>query len=112
MTFRRRFAFLPLVLLAFPSCSGDDSSGEGPSCPSTSTRFPAGDPTGHADVFGAKAASQARAGRVTDANQIVQPAHGRQRVNVGDFVLANDKVAVYVEDKGLSDGYARFGGEL
>lgn len=112
MTLRRRFAFLPLVLLAFPSCSGDDSDSEESSCPSASSRFPTGDATGHADVFGAKAASQSRAGRVTDDAQIVQPAHGRQRVNVGDYVLANDKVAVYVEDRGLSDGYARFGGEL
>src|SRR5690606_6349950 len=46
------------------------------------------------------------------ASDIVQPAHGRQRINVGDFVLANDKIAVAIEDKGLSDGYARFGGEL
>ncbi len=31
---------------------------------------------------------------------------------MGDFWLANDKIAVAIEDKGLSDGYARFGGEI
>jgi hypothetical protein len=111
MTFRRTLALFPL-LLTLPTCSSDDEPSEGSSCPSAASRFPTGDVTGHSDVFGAKAAGQARAGRVTDAAQIVQPAHGRQRVNVGDYVIANDKVAFYIEDKGLSDGYARFGGEL
>ncbi len=108
------------------ACSDDDGGGGGGgsgahggtagsggtdagSCPSD---FEVGDPNGHAQVFGAKAAGQARAGRLTNAADIVQPAHGRQRINVGDFVLANDKIAVTIEDKGMSDGYARFGGEI
>ncbi len=131
MTARRRFAS-PIVLCLFPvlalaalhGCSGDDSSGgggggsggaagsEGGVCPTESDVFEAGDDTGSTDPYGAKAAGQARAGRLTSAAMIVQPAHGRQRVNVGDFVLANDKIAVTIEDKGLSDGYARFGGEI
>jgi hypothetical protein len=96
------------------SCGSDDGGGGGggESCPKEGVGFPTGDPTGHADPFGAKAASQARAGRVTSEALIVQPAHGRQRVRVGDFVLANDKVAAYIEDKGVSDGYQRFGGDL
>ncbi len=72
----------------------------------------AGDPNGHADPFGARAAGQARAGKVLDSSMIVQPANERQRVEVGDYVLANDRIAVYIEDKDLSSGYARFGGEI
>lgn len=67
---------------------------------------------GHADPTGAKAAKQARAGRIKDPSVIRQPADARQRVKVGDFLLTNDKVAIAIEDKGLSDGYARFGGEI
>jgi len=67
---------------------------------------------GHADPFGAKAAGQARAGRMPDVSQVAQPAHGRQPIQDGDFVLANDKIAVVIEDGGLSDGYGRFGGEI
>jgi hypothetical protein len=70
-----------------------------------------GDAEGHADPFGAKAAGQSRAGRLKDAS-IIQPAHGRQPIEVGDFVLVNDKIAVVIEDAGLSDGYGRFGGEI
>lgn len=97
------------------ACSSDDGGGGGgggESCPKEGEGFAAGDPAGHADPFGAKAAKQARAGRVQSDAQIVQPAHGRQRVRVGDFVLANERMAAYIEDKGLSDGYQRFGGEI
>ncbi len=95
------------------ACGSDGGGGGGgDGCPRAGVGFPSGDPNGHADPFGAKAAGQARAGRVTSQAQVVQPAHGRQRVRVGDFVLANDRVAAYIEDKGLSDGYQRFGGDL
>ncbi len=95
-------------------CGSDDGGGGGggDSCPREGVGFPSGDPNGHADPFGAKAAGQARAGRVLTDAQVVQTAHGRQRVRVGDFVIANDRVAAYIEDKGLSDGYQRFGGDL
>lgn len=72
----------------------------------------AGDTSGHPDPFGARAAGQARAGRVRDSSMIVAPANGRQLVEVGDYVLANDRIAVYIEDRDLSSGYARFGGEI
>src|SRR4051794_10014115 len=72
--------------------------------------FAIGSAEGHPDPLGAKAAGQARAGRLASASLIAQPAHGRQRVAAGDFLLINDKIAVVIEDKGLSDGYARFGG--
>ncbi|MEZ4446112.1 MAG: CehA/McbA family metallohydrolase [Polyangiaceae bacterium] len=71
-----------------------------------------GDPDGHPDPFGAKAAGQARAGRLVDIVGIPQPIHGRQAIEPGDFVLANEHIAVVIEDKDLSDGYGRFGGEV
>ncbi|NUP11972.1 MAG: CehA/McbA family metallohydrolase [Polyangiaceae bacterium] len=97
---------------------GDDSPDDSPTGNTTSNNtcdlstlvFETGDDTGHADPFGAKAAGQARAGRI-QASQ-VQPAHGRQGVHDGDFVLVNDKIAIVIEDKGLSDGYGRFGGDI
>lgn len=116
---RLRSAILPftpvLVALLF-SCSG--KSGDDPkpaaeqTCALAGATFEVGDPNGHADPFGAKAAKQARAGRIKDAATFPQPAHGRQRVQTGDFVLINDRISVVIEDKGLSDGYARFGGEI
>jgi len=103
------FLGAPLLL----SCSGDETKPATPAgpCPSALV-FELGDEKGHADPFGAKAAGQARAGRLAQIDGLPQPAHGRQRIAAGDFVLANDKIAVFIEDKGLSDGYARFGGEI
>jgi len=106
---------LGLLALIVASCSSDDGGAGGggtEACPKVGEGFAAGDPAGHAEPFGAKAAKQSRAGRVQSEADIVQPAHGRQRVRVGDFVLANEHVAAYIEDKGLSDGYQRFGGEI
>ncbi len=91
---------------------GGTSSSTSATCTINSAPFEIGDVNGHAEPYGAKAASQARAGRLLRSDQIVQPAHGRQQIRVGDYVLANDKIAVVIEDKGLSDGYARFGGEV
>ncbi len=71
-----------------------------------------GDPDGHTDPLGAMAAGEARASRVSDADWIVQPAHGRQKIRLGDFLLINSRIAVYIESSGLSDGYARFGGDI
>jgi hypothetical protein len=67
---------------------------------------------GHPDPFGAKAAGQARAGRIRDASQIVQGPLARQKVRVGDFALANDRIAVYIEAEGRASGYAPFGGDI
>ncbi len=71
-----------------------------------------GDEMGHPEPFGAAAAREARAARLVDATVIPQPAHGRQPIQAGDFILINDKIAVVIEDRGLSDGYGRFGGEM
>lgn len=97
-----------------PSPSGSTSSGEPPppACSLEGTSIAIGSATGHPDPLGAKAAGQARAGRIADVSAIAQPAHGRQRIEDGDFLLINDKIAVAIEDLGLSDGYARFGGEI
>jgi len=83
-----------------------------PTCALAGSTFPAGDSNGHPDPFGAKAAGQARASRIKDIATFPQPAHGRQRIEAGDFVLVNDRIAVVIEDKGASDGYGRFGGEI
>ncbi|MBL8742844.1 MAG: CehA/McbA family metallohydrolase [Myxococcales bacterium] len=87
------------------------SGGAGGACDASGLAYETGDPNGHADPYGAKAAGQARAGRLKAAD-VVQSAHGRQRVETGDFVLVNDKVAFVIEDKDISDGYGRFGGEI
>ncbi|NUQ79624.1 MAG: CehA/McbA family metallohydrolase [Polyangiaceae bacterium] len=111
------FAPLALVLLAgsgllAASCSSPDDPPSPPACALAGKGLPEGDPNGHADPLGAKAAGQARAGRIQDVASVAQPAHGRQRIEAGDFLLINDKIAIVIEDKGLSDGYARFGGEI
>ncbi|HVJ88719.1 MAG TPA: hypothetical protein VM580_02880, partial [Labilithrix sp.] len=67
---------------------------------------------GHADPFGAKAAGQARAGKIRDASQIVQGPLARHKVRVGDFALANGRIAVYIEAEERPSGYAPFGGEI
>ncbi len=117
--FVHRSAPLALALLAgagavtiAASCSSPDEPPAAPACALKGKGLPEGDPNGHADPLGAKAAGQARAGRINDSAAIPQPAHGRQRIETGDFLLINDKIAVVIEDKGLSDGYARFGGEI
>ncbi|MFO0677831.1 MAG: CehA/McbA family metallohydrolase [Polyangiaceae bacterium] len=95
---------------------GFPDAGDGGACGAAGlderTRIPGGDPDGHRDPFGAKAAGQARAGRIHDPAQIRQPLDARAKVRLGDFVLANDSIAVYVEGAGESDGYDPFGGEI
>jgi len=109
----RDVAALLLVSLVV-SCSSDEEPLPQilQPCPLTGATFAVGDPNGHPDPFGARAAGQARASRIKDGATYPQPAHGRQRIETGDFVLINDRIAVVIEDKGLSDGYGRFGGEL
>jgi hypothetical protein len=112
---------VPILFLAplLASCSSKESAPPGgtmdpppPACALEGAVFEAGDPVGHADPLGAAAAKQARAGRIGDPGLVAQPAHGRQRIEAGDYLIINDKIAVVIENKGLSDGYARFGGEI
>src|SRR4051812_39422165 len=108
-------AFLLVVAAAVVACSSDASPDAPP--PDTSKcagnleafRFPSGG-DGHADPFGAKSAGQARAGKIHDASQIVQPASAKHKVHVGDYVLANDRIALYLEAEDRPNGYSTFGG--
>lgn len=76
------------------------------------SRFADGSMTGHPDPFGAAAQGKARAARIRDQAWIRQPSNARQKVQLGDLLLINDKIAVYIEDTGLSDGYQALGGEI
>lgn len=121
---KRSTAFgLAALLLAPPAllvaCSSDDDMipGEtegdcGKNGPNASDRFAPGSPDGHADPFGAKAAKAARAGRVRDESMAVQGLNPKGRVLPGDFVMANDKVAVYIAGRLRTDGSLQFGGKI
>jgi hypothetical protein len=120
MTYRAQLlgaAFACASLSVF-ACGDDDA----PAAPSTEEgqcegnlgafRFDNGSPDGHADPFGAKAAGQARAGRVRDASQIVHHPNARYRPRVDDFVMANDRIAVYIEKDGRKNGWTTLGGDV
>ncbi|MBS1123177.1 MAG: hypothetical protein H6Q90_5405, partial [Deltaproteobacteria bacterium] len=70
--------------------------------------FPVGDPVGHPQPLGA-GPNEARAGRVTAADLPAVPS-GLITWQDGDFVLANDKIALVIEDVGDSDLYDPWGG--
>jgi hypothetical protein len=106
-----RVSLVSFLVLCMTGC-GDDDGGQNGTCRLSLTDVAEGDPGGHPDPFGARAAGQARAGRIASADQIVTGPDQRNPVRVGDFVLANDRIAVYLEDLGLSDGYASFGAEI
>lgn len=122
----KRLRYLPWALLVFLvglNCSDEEGShqqeptsqagsgGNSGSCLPLCFE-PGNSSNGHADPLGAKAAQQARVGRITEVSQIVVGEDARQQPHVGDFLLINDKIAIYLEDKDFSDGYARFGGEI
>ena len=102
------FAVVPLFLLAtaaMTGCGGDDTP-----TPSCAEPLPDdGDPDGHAEPFGASA-TEARAGRITRADQLPATTLGLETWNVGDYVLANDRVAIVIEDVGASQLYDPWGG--
>jgi hypothetical protein len=109
-----KFALAAVFALACSSTAGDATSVDpcaGVGLP-RAFRFPSGDADGNADPFGAKAAGQARAGRVRDASMIFRAADAKAKVRPGDFVLANDRIAVYVAGSRVTDGYLPFGGEI
>jgi hypothetical protein len=90
---------LLLVWVALAGC-GDNFD----TCPGA---FAPGDPQGHAAPLAA-GPGEARAGRVTAADL---PAGSELLTwQPGDFVLANDKVALVIEDAGDSDLYDPWGG--
>ncbi|MEO8703174.1 MAG: CehA/McbA family metallohydrolase [Kofleriaceae bacterium] len=87
------------------ACGGDDVD---PVCPTAQGPFAVGDPTGHPDPLGA-GPSEARAGRVRGTDLPAVPS-GLITWQDGDFILANDKVALVIEDAGDSDLYDPWGG--
>ena len=121
LALRHRAATLLLVCgagYAIFACSGDEAAPVVVSgvCHdagrSAGDRFPNGDPQGHAEPQGAKAAGQARAGRITSGRQIRAPKNPRARIKIGDYLLANDKIALYIGNEDLSDGMSMYGGEI
>ncbi|MCC6874683.1 MAG: CehA/McbA family metallohydrolase [Sandaracinaceae bacterium] len=92
-----------------PSDAATDatSSPDGGSCPPL-TPFLAGDAQGHADPLGA-GAGQARAGRLSES-QLPIDRMGLATWEAGDYVLANDRVALLIESAGQSDLYDPYGG--
>ena len=89
-----------LLVLALGAGCGDDSCDISP--------YPAGDLEGHPAPLGATS-GEARAGRVTAADLPATRA-GLLTWHEGDYVLANDKVALVIEDVGDSDLYDPWGG--
>ncbi|MDX2092815.1 MAG: CehA/McbA family metallohydrolase [Kofleriaceae bacterium] len=67
-----------------------------------------GDPVGHRDPLGG-GFGEARAGRVT-ADDLPTVPSGLATWKEGDFVLANDRIALVIEDAGDSDLYDPWGG--
>ena len=110
-----RFAFLVLLV----ACGGDDDATDASSdaddassdvittdAPCELPAFEVGD-EGHADPLGA-ALGEARAGRLA----AIPPDPSRLLTwRPGDFVLANDRVALVIEDVGASDGFDPWGGK-
>ncbi|MBV8761856.1 MAG: CehA/McbA family metallohydrolase [Deltaproteobacteria bacterium] len=94
-----------LVTVALAAC-GDD--GNKMTCAHPPGAFPEGDTTGHADPLHA-GPSEARAGRIHGADLPLVPS-GLVTWKDGDFVLANDRVALVIEDVGDSDLYDPWGG--
>lgn len=74
------------------------------------TPIPTGDPNGHADPLGA-GPTEARAGRIS-ASALPPFESGLQIWGSGEFVLANDRIAIAIEDVGPSDLYDPWGGRI
>ena len=108
-----RALVLSAIGVAVFACSSDPDTSLSEPCNGLGTfRFEHGSEDGHPDPFGAKAAGQARAGRIREPGQIVQGPLSRHRVRVGDFALANDRIALYIEAEDRAEGYAPFGGDI
>jgi hypothetical protein len=72
--------------------------------------IPTGDPNGHADPLGA-GPNEARAGRI--AGSQLPPFDSNLQVwDHGGFVLANDRIAIVIEDVGQSNLYDPWGGRI
>lgn len=93
---------LLVALVATAAACGDD----GPPPPTCPGPFEVGT-DGHAAPLGASA-TEARAGRLA---AIPDDPQSLATWRAGDFVLANDKVAIVIEDVGDSDQYDPWGGK-
>jgi hypothetical protein len=109
-----RRAHLPIVLVALPSllgaCSDDGKSAPpdaGGAVCSFDTAFAVGT-DGVADPL-ASSATEARAGRAV-AGDFPADANPMLTWKPGDFILANDRIAMVIEDVGASDLYDPWGG--
>src|SRR5215218_7042931 len=91
-----------LVVVLVAACGGDSD------CPGSPKPFSDGDEQGHAEPLGS-APGEARAGRVRAADLPPVPG-GLITWQDGDFVLANNKIALVIEDVGDSDLYDPWGG--
>ena len=67
------------------------------------------EPPGHPEPLGA-GPGEARAGRAVEGDLPPWPS-GLQTWHPGDFILANDRVAIVIEDAGTSDLYDPYGGK-
>ncbi len=105
-TFRTLFLVASLSLLG--ACGDDGSGADAGFVCDFALDFPTGDANGHASPLGS-APGEARAGRIT-ADDLPLMASGLQVYAGGDFVLANDKFALLIEDVGDSDLYDPWGG--
>lgn len=104
---------LSILAAAAAACGGDDDPGQPdasglPRCDDPPGPIATGDPDGHAEPLGA-GPTEARAGRL-EADELPPIASDLLTWKAGDFVLANDKVALVIEDVGHSDLYDPWGG--
>ncbi|MCB9596906.1 MAG: carboxypeptidase regulatory-like domain-containing protein [Sandaracinaceae bacterium] len=105
----RRLCFAALLLTACDPAAPEPDAGEDAATPTCElTDFEVGDADGHADPLGV-GAGEARAGRVR-ADQLPDFPSGLQVWEEGDFVLANEHVAMVIEDAGQSELYDPWGG--
>ncbi len=100
---------LPVVIAVAGACGacGDDAS-DTPGDVCEIAGLEDGDPIGHAAPLGA-AMGEARAGRLS-ATDLPEDPSRLLTWAAGDFVLANHRVALVIEDAGASDLYDPWGG--
>lgn len=97
-----------LMVGSLVGCSGDDESDDELAC-EPPAQPGVGDPEGHPEPLGA-GPDQARAGRIASAEQLPATTLGLETWKPGDYVLANDRVALVIEAVGASDLYDPWGG--
>lgn len=92
-----------------PDDGAADADGAPPATCDVDIALELGDADGHPEPLGA-AAGEARAGRA-EAGELPSWPSGLATWEPGDFILANDRVAIVIEDAGTSDLYDPYGGK-